>query len=118
VRAAACALHARVWGVGVGRVGRHVGVAGAQLVFAAVRREGRLPASTAPGPLTQQVPCLPTHPHAGHPWQAQWVHPAVNGVAVADDPCSLHADLHTYLHGGAGRALRWAVSYARALKCD
>ena len=30
----------------------------------------------------------------------QWVHPAVNGVAIAADPRPLHADLHAYLAGG------------------
>lgn len=39
----------------------------------------------------------------------QWVHPAVNGVALAEDPRTLHNDLHTYLHGeGVDAELRLA----------
>jgi len=34
------------------------------------------------------------------PWPPlQWVHPAINGVSIAEDPRPLHNDLHTYLRG-------------------
>ena len=36
----------------------------------------------------------------------QWVHPAVNGVAIAADPQPLHNDLHTYLAGEGTGGLR------------
>lgn len=37
------------------------------------------------------LPCICSAP--------QWVHPGVNGVAIAADPRPLHNDLHTYLAG-------------------